>query len=158
MADRKNIHQTMLGVALVMARSRSVCPGGITGCVIATSDGRILAVGYNGPMHGADDDLKRCVRDDLDLHGGFGYEVCPCVHAEANAVAHAARHGVRLSGAVAYTTRIPCGTCARLLWQAGVEDFYALEKDGTTVVHGNTFQMAEQARKEAAEVAHQVYS
>lgn len=109
-------------------------------------------------MHGADDDLPECLRDKLDLHGGHGYELCPCVHAEANAVAHAARHGVRLSKAVAYATRVPCGTCARLLWQAGVEEYFALEKNGTDVVHGNTFQTAEAARQAAAEEAHQIYS
>ena len=155
---RSSIHQVMLGVALMTARQRSVCPGGYTGCVLATSDGRVLAVGYNGPMHGANDKISKCLRDVFDLHGGHGYELCPCVHAEANAVAHGARHGVSLAGAIAYVTRVPCGSCARLLWQAGVAKFFALEKDGTTVVEGNTFHVAEEAQERAASEAEDVYS
>ncbi len=61
------------------------------------------------------------MRDDLDLHNGVGYEVCPCVHAEANALAHAARHGVATDGAIALCTRQPCCACAKSLLQAGIE-------------------------------------
>ena len=42
------------------------------------------------------------------------------VHAEANAVAFAARHGVSAAGATLYVTHAPCGGCAGLLVNAGV--------------------------------------
>jgi len=62
----------------------------------------------------------------------------PCtrsVHAEANAVAFAARHGVSLLGASLYTTTAPCGTCALLLVSVGVsavvaDQPYARESTG----------------------------
>jgi dCMP deaminase len=47
----------------------------------------------------------------------------PCttaVHAEANAVAFAAKHGVSTRGSTLYTVFLPCGTCAPLLVNAGV--------------------------------------
>lgn len=47
----------------------------------------------------------------------------PCrtsVHAEANAVAFAAKHGVSLVGSSLYTTTAPCATCALLLVSVGV--------------------------------------
>ena len=43
------------------------------------------------------------------------------IHAEGNAVAHAARHGVKLKGATAYVTHMCCKNCADLLIQAGIK-------------------------------------
>jgi dCMP deaminase len=43
------------------------------------------------------------------------------VHAETNAVAHAAARGTALRGAVAYTTTFPCINCFRLLASAGIK-------------------------------------
>lgn len=128
---RKAIHQVLLEMAEKLARERSVCPGGFTGCALVTHDGRVLALGYNGPPHNWPDDLTECKRDALDLHGGIGYEVCPCVHAEANALAHAARHGVATDGAIALCTRKPCCACAKSLLQAGVRSvaFYDAGKN-----------------------------
>lgn len=124
------LSECLLKVAGAMAADRCICPGGFTGCVIATQDGRILAQGYNGPPHGWNDELKECLRDTLDLHGGIGYEVCPCVHAEINALAHAARHGVAVAGGIAYCTRKPCGLCARALLQAGIDRVVFTRPDG----------------------------
>lgn len=48
--------------------------------------------------------------------------VPPCqiaVHAEANAVAFAARHGISLEGSTLYTTTMPCATCAKLIINVG---------------------------------------
>lgn len=117
---RKPMREVLLDMVQTMARERSPCPGGYTGCAIVSSDWRVLALGYNGPPHGWEDSLTTCTRDELDLHGGVGYEVCPCVHAEANALAHAARHGVATDGAIALCTRKPCCACAKSLLQAGI--------------------------------------
>lgn len=135
MRERKSLDDTLLAMARTFADSRSPCPGGSTGCVLASKEGRILACGYNGPPHGWDDSLDVCVRDKLGLHGGVGYEVCPCVHAEANAVAHAARHGVCVMGAVAYVTRPPCTGCCKVLVQAGVHEAVCPGEDGNLVFH-----------------------
>jgi len=42
------------------------------------------------------------------------------MHAEANAIAYAARHGVRLEGAEMHCTDSPCLSCARLIINAGI--------------------------------------
>jgi dCMP deaminase len=42
------------------------------------------------------------------------------VHAEANAIAQAARHGVRIDGADIYVTASPCWGCFRILANAGI--------------------------------------
>ncbi len=42
------------------------------------------------------------------------------VHAEANAIAFAARHGIALLGSTLYTTLTPCVRCAQLVINAGI--------------------------------------
>lgn len=42
------------------------------------------------------------------------------VHGEANAIAFAARSGVRLEGATLYTTYSPCLPCAQLIVNSGI--------------------------------------
>lgn len=47
----------------------------------------------------------------------------PCetaIHAEANAIAWAARHGARLEGGIMYCTHGPCLKCAQLMLAAGI--------------------------------------
>jgi dCMP deaminase len=79
---------------------------------LAVRERRILASGYNGiPMH-VNDDVTRLSNRDLRLQ--------MTVHAEANLVCYAARHGVCLNGATAYVWPLmTCSQCAAQLIQAG---------------------------------------
>lgn len=55
----------------------------------------------------------------------------PCVvavHAEANAIAFAARHGVATNHAYLYTTLSPCVPCSQLIINAGIERVYMLNE------------------------------
>lgn len=48
----------------------------------------------------------------------------PCknvVHAEANAIAFAAKYGVGIQGAELHTTRVPCLNCAGMIINAGIK-------------------------------------
>lgn len=74
---------------------------------------RILATGYNGlPTHVADLD-ERLQNRELRLR--------MTVHAEANCIAYAARHGVSLAGASFYVWPLmTCSQCAAQLIQADV--------------------------------------
>jgi dCMP deaminase len=105
--ERPTMDMTLLATAFVMAR-RGTCSRAQVGCVVAL-DGRILSTGYNGTPRG----MAHCEHADAE----------PCatsVHAEANAVAFAARHGVGLDGSVLYTTLSPCVVCAQLAVNAGI--------------------------------------
>lgn len=111
---RPSKEQYLLEVALVISR-RSTCPDMQVGCIIATADGYILATGYNGSPKG----WRHCGET---MHGkcadnGPEHAV---VHAEANAVAMAAKQGICLNGATAYITYRPCLKCEMLLIQAGI--------------------------------------
>jgi dCMP deaminase len=113
--DRPTRADTLLTVAYAMAE-RSTCTRLHVGAVAAT-DVRILSTGYNGAPAGT----PHCTHPPS--------EVCNrSVHAEANAVAYAARHGVSLEGAEIYATDSPCYTCACLLINAGISAVFSFRK------------------------------
>lgn len=82
------------------------------GCVIVDSDYNQLSGGFNGFPRGISDDGR------LDEKST---KLKMIVHAEANAVATAARNGHSLKGSTAYITHPPCSQCAALMIQAGVD-------------------------------------
>ena len=104
------------------ARLRACCKGRTVGAVIVVDD-RIVATGYNGVPRGmlncTDGGCWRC--RDKNRFSGRGYDVCICVHAEANALASAAKFGPAVSGGTCYSTLQPCFSCAKELLQAGVK-------------------------------------
>lgn len=95
---------------------RSTCERGHVGAVIVR-DRRIVATGYNGAPSG----MAHCLDD------GVGCDVGPeggcrrAVHAEANAIAFAARDGIQLLGTTLYSTHAPCRKCAELIVNAGIK-------------------------------------
>jgi dCMP deaminase len=96
----------------MLASERATCPRMHCGCVIV-KDRYVLSTGYNGSLPG----LPHC--DDIGCLVVDGH----CVrtnHAEMNAIAQAARHGVGLEGSTAYVTNMPCTTCAKALLAAGI--------------------------------------
>ena len=92
--------------------TRSTCDRKHIGAVIVR-DRNILSTGYNGSIRG----LPHC--DDIDHLMENGHCV-RTVHAEANAIAQAAKNGVGLNGAEIYITASPCWTCFKLLANAGI--------------------------------------
>jgi dCMP deaminase len=109
---------------------RSNCTGLDVGAVIVKGD-RILATGYNGTASGMPNCLDHgCLRcsDREQFESGKGYDLCSCVHAEANAIATAARFGHSLDGATLYCTDQPCFGCSKELIQAGIIKVYFLHE------------------------------
>lgn len=103
-----------------MARSaakRSTCTRKHIGAVIAR-DGRPLSIGYNGAPSG----LRHCLEDGCLLGPDGG--CTRTQHAEANAIAWAARHGIALEDADLYTTISPCLPCAKIIINAGIFRIY----------------------------------
>lgn len=92
----------------------SKMPGTRVGCVILGHNREVLSSGWNGAPRGskADTDDRLATRESrLDW----------VVHAEANAIANAARSGVTLDGATLICTLMPCMTCAKLIVQSGID-------------------------------------
>ena len=114
-----------------LVSTRSTCNSRPTGAVLV-KDKQILATGYNGSMPGAPhcidkvmpDGSPYCHRRALGIADVDKYNYCQASHAEANAIAQAARHGVAIKGASLYVTLEPCFICVKLLATAQIEGVY----------------------------------
>jgi dCMP deaminase len=114
-----------------LVSTRSTCNSRPTGAVLV-KDRQILATGYNGSMPGAPhcsdqimpDGSPYCHRRALRVADVDKYNYCRASHAEANAIAQAARHGVAIKGASLYVTLEPCFVCLKLLATAQIEAVY----------------------------------
>lgn len=96
----------------IQAATRSTCPRKAVGAVIVR-DRAVLATGYNGSIRG----LAHCTEAGCMMENNHCVRT---VHAEANAILQAAKHGVRLEGAEIYVTASPCWDCFKLIANAGV--------------------------------------
>ncbi|CAB9529455.1 Deoxycytidylate deaminase [Seminavis robusta] len=93
-------------------------------CIVASSDQRIVAVGYNGfPRHCSDDALPwaRHSPDSVLLHTKYPY-VC---HAEVNAILN--KGSANLQGTTLYVALFPCNECAKMIIQAGIRQVVYLQ-------------------------------
>jgi dCMP deaminase len=127
MTDRRLLKErVMFGVAEQMARL-ATCSKRRVGCVITDGSGHILSTGYNGSMPGA----AHCSEVGCLIVEG---KCIRTTHAEANAIAHAARQGVSLDNSIMYVTANPCINCLKLLKAAGVFRVVFIPKfdDGVT--------------------------
>ncbi len=110
-----------------MVALRSGCNSRPSGAVIV-KDKRILATGYNGPMPGAwhctDRGPRYCFRREKGIPDIDKYNYCRATHAEANAIAQAARFGISVEGAALYCTLAPCYVCLKLIASAGIKEVY----------------------------------
>ncbi|MGE4420563.1 MAG: cytidine/deoxycytidylate deaminase family protein [Sulfurimonas sp.] len=137
----KNKHQFMIEVAQLVSK-QSYSEGTKVGAVLE-KDGRIIAIGYNGTVRGADNACEEYICANCGASGFQQYpiKVCICcghenkwrpkdtvVHAEQNVIAFAAKYGISTIGCSLYTTLSPCTTCANLIIQAGIKEVvYAKE-------------------------------
>lgn len=125
-ASRCSMDQTLMRMAKLMA-DRATCSRAQVGAVIVLET-RPLSSGYNGTAAGLPHCDHACNCTFLPTgpkteHWAMCQSLQPCrfsVHAEANAIAFAAKHGVNTNGATIYTTMAPCLECAKLIVNAGI--------------------------------------
>lgn len=119
MIERISRDQMLMEMAII-ASKRSTCNRKHVGALIAI-DGRPVSVGYAGAPSG----LPHCLE-----HGCLPGPDGGCIrtqHAEANAIAFAARKGISTERATLYTTVSPCLACAKLIINAGIDVVWFLE-------------------------------
>jgi len=80
---------------------------------IIVRDQVVISTGYNGSPRG----LDHCDETGHEMVGGHCVRT---VHAEANALVQAARHGVAVKSGTIYTTASPCYDCFKMLVNAGI--------------------------------------
>lgn len=130
-----------LGIALAVSK-RSTCLKRHYGCVIVKDD-IIIATGYNGSPRGEANccDIGKCHRENAERYSG--YENCPAVHAEQNAMIATERskmigatlylaceqesvnldnvlHGLVFMSFVEDDNPVPCGICSKMCKNAGI--------------------------------------
>ncbi len=107
-----------------LAATRSTCLAFPVGAVIV-KDKQILATGYNGSPSGS----VHCTSQGFcypGLSSCDASKVLPsrAVHAEANAIAQAAKHGISTAGSSIYVTLEPCISCLKLVISAGIKEVF----------------------------------
>lgn len=138
--SRPSKDEYYLNIALAVSK-RSTCFRRHYGCVIVKDD-VIVATGYNGSPRGCDNccDIGKCNREDSERYKG--YENCPAVHAEQNALLSVDR--VHSQGATLYlaceyidsfgaivedVSPQPCNLCAKMIKNAGIMRVVTKEGD-----------------------------
>lgn len=111
-----------------LTATRSTCLAFPVGAVIV-KDKQVLATGYNGSPSGS----VHCTAQGFCYPGLTSCDaskILPsrAVHAEANAIAFAAKHGIGTEGGSIYVTLEPCISCLKLIISAGIKEvFYETE-------------------------------
>lgn len=120
MDNRPSWDETWLDVARTISQ-RSRCSRAKIGAVIVSDSQRICATGYNGPAANWPHDgecINWCKRARGESELDNVYDLCPAIHAEANALMYVDRSSV-LNGTL-YVTSAPCMQCAKLVSNSGV--------------------------------------
>ena len=103
-----------------LVKARGTCPRRLVGAVIV-KDKRVLTTGYNGAPRNFPHPIDQgCLRDELSIPRGMVADICPCLHAEQNAIIQAATTGVSIEGSDLYCTTQPCTQCSRMIANSGI--------------------------------------
>jgi dCMP deaminase len=117
-------HEYFMSVAHLISR-RATCTRGHIGAVLV-KDNNILSTGYNGAPAGLPHCNETTCRIYRSTHpDGTVEENCVnTIHAEINAIAQAAKHGVSIRDADIYITASPCIHCLKVLINVGIRTVY----------------------------------
>lgn len=119
-AERPSVDQYFMDMTHLV-KARGTCPRRQVGAVIV-KDKRVLTTGYNGAPRNFPHPLDvGCLRDELNVPRGMAADICPCLHAEQNAIIQAATTGVSIEGADLFCTTQPCTQCSRMLANCGIK-------------------------------------
>ena len=130
MSERVSWEAYFMNIAKEVA-TRSTCDRKSVGAVIVR-DKNILSTGYNGSIKG----LPHCDEAGHEMVDGH------CVrttHAEANAIAQAAKNGGRVDEAEIFVTVSPCYNCFKIIANAGINTIYYEEfyRDARILKHAS---------------------
>lgn len=126
---------------------RSTCLRFQVGALIVR-DGRIISMGYNGPVAGRPECKKVPTFEKLTTDPAYcgkpaskiiqklnndpllceGPGCTRSLHAETNAIAFAAKAGVSVEGCTLYCSLSPCINCAKVIVNSGIREVKFLKK------------------------------
>jgi len=127
MKERLDWHNYFMNIAKMVAE-RSTCNRAKIGAVIV-KDRSIISTGYNGAPAGLPHctDVGCLVYTSINPDGEEEQNCFRTIHAEINAIAQAAKHGVSIDGADIYITASPCYHCLKVLINVGIKNIYYLK-------------------------------
>lgn len=107
-----------------LAATRSTCLAFPVGAVIV-KDCQVVATGYNGSPSGS----AHCTAQGFCYPGLSSCDASQtlpsrAIHAEANAIAQAAKHGISTAGGSIYVTLEPCIYCLKLIISSGIREVF----------------------------------
>jgi dCMP deaminase len=112
---KQNKLQLYIKRALVTSESSPDSETKVGSILISKSTGSVISEGYNGFVRGANDEALPKERPEK-----YKY----VIHAEQNLIYNAARNGVRTDNCYIVQTHSPCVSCARALYQSGIDTVY----------------------------------
>lgn len=139
----------MFSQICTVVAQRSTCLRSQVGALIV-KNGRIVSMGYNGPVSGMPACVKPLPLMELGMDNGYmgmgtydgklkslrekiregvcmGPGCTRSLHAETNAIAFAARAGVSVEGCTMYCSMSPCINCAKVIVNSGIKELKYLE-------------------------------
>lgn len=121
MASRKSWDEYFMKIATMVAE-RATCTRAKIGAVIV-KDKNIIATGYNGSPAGHPHctDVGCLIYVSRNPDGEEEENCFRTIHAEINAIAQAAKHGVEINNADIYVTASPCYHCLKTLMNTGIK-------------------------------------
>jgi len=126
--DRIPFDEYLFNIVKEVAK-RSTCLRRQVGAVIV-KDKQIISTGYNGAPSGCVHCLDiGCIREKLGIKSGERYDICRAGHAEFNAIAQAAKHGIATKGSIIWTQWIPCSYCAKAIINSGIISVHVIYND-----------------------------
>ncbi len=113
-----------MNVAHLISR-RATCTRGHIGAVIVRENS-ILSTGYNGAPSGLPhcNDSNCMIYRSIHPDGSVEENCVNTIHAEINAIAQAAKHGVSIKDSDIYITASPCIHCLKVLINVGIKTIY----------------------------------
>ncbi len=101
---------------------RGTCDRGRAGCILV-KDKRVMSTGYAGapPKLAHCDEIGHWFKKTIHEDGTITQHCIRTVHAEANAIAQAAKYGINIEGATLYCKMEPCLDCTKLLISSGIK-------------------------------------
>lgn len=97
---------------------QSRCRSRKVGAILVDGHSHLFGQGWNSAPPCSSTD--QCIRCSVSVPSGKDLNLAICTHAEANAIANAARAGRTTEGATLYCTTFPCSECAKLIVTAGI--------------------------------------
>lgn len=123
----KKLENTFAEVLTALEKNSTCIKHQVAALIVKNN--RIISMGWNGVLPGevhCCDKLKNVPKDELkEFHRQWSLD--NELHAEANAIAFAAKEGISTNGADIYVTLPPCVRCAHLIITSGIKNVYYKE-------------------------------